>query len=146
MRWERDAADATPAGSVVALVNATRTGPSSLGIVDAMTGKELWSRPGDSMGVFPMGARLGVLDADGLHVFDARSGQIVWERQGTRPIANDARLVAIGNGRAITLLDARTGTPSGRTIRLPGGYDGINTLVVAGDTLYAGLGCPPNAD
>ncbi len=146
VRWERDAADATPAGSVVALLNASRTGPSSLSIVDAMTGEELWSRPGDSMGVFPMGTRLGVLDGDGLHVLDARSGQIVWERQGTRPIANDARLVAIASGRTITLLDARTGTPSGHIIKLPGGYEGINTLVVAGHTLYAGLGCSPNAD
>jgi outer membrane protein assembly factor BamB len=139
-RWETDGGETYPAGSVVVLSTASRQVPLSLRVFDARTGEELWSRPG-AAAITPLGERLALVDDTGLTIVDARTGDVRWTRPGRLGVVGDARSIAVVEGRTVTLLDTRTGSPRLSPISLPDRYETVETIAVAGDTLYVGLGC-----
>jgi outer membrane protein assembly factor BamB len=144
-RWEIDGGEANPAGPVVVLSTASReTGDLTRRVFDARTGEELWSRASASSSfslVTPVGERLAFVDDRGLTVVDARTGNELWTRPGRFRVAADARSVAVLEERGVTLLDVDTGTPQLPPISVPDRYEAVNALVLAGRTLYVGLGC-----
>jgi outer membrane protein assembly factor BamB len=148
-RWQIDGGEVFPAGSVVVLsISSRESGDLSRRVFDAHTGEELWSRTSSLSSSFsvvtPVGGRLAFVDDDGLTVVDSRTGKELWSRSGGIRIAADRHSIAAREGRTVTILDAATGSSRHDRIVLPEGYEAVNTFVLAGRKLYAGLGCTPN--
>jgi outer membrane protein assembly factor BamB len=131
-----------PAGSVVL---AFGSGPERMvRALDADRGTQLWSRPGSSFAV-SYGARIALQVGEGYDtaVVDARTGKELWHIAQPERVVGDASTMAVSDGRTVTVVDPDTGVARGRSISLPEGYDTVHSLVFAGDTLYASLGCVP---
>jgi outer membrane protein assembly factor BamB len=129
-----------PAGSVVL---AFGSGPDRVvRALDADRGTELWSRPGASFAA-SYGARIALQVGDGYDttVVDARNGTELWHIDQPQRVVGNATTMAVSDGRTVTVVDPDTGVPRGKSISLPEGYDTVHSLVFAGDTLYASLGC-----
>jgi hypothetical protein len=145
VRWESDGVG-SPVGAVVAVINPGGRYQGLTSVRDAHSGQELWSINEDQSQLFSVGERVGIVNAAGLRVVDARNGTEAWSRPGSaRPVAADERSVVVSDGRTITVLDAGTGAERFDPLDLPDGYEALNAIAVAGNTIYAGVGCAPNA-
>jgi outer membrane protein assembly factor BamB len=93
--------------------------------------------------LWSMGARLGIQDADGFRVVDARTGASVWDRPiGTgRAIAADRTAAALVDGATLTLVDPGTGAPRWQSAPLVAGAENFNSVALAGDRIYVAVGC-----
>ena len=140
LRWTTTLGETVPAGSVVV---ARQSNPASIHAFDAKTGDELWSRPG-SAAIVPIGKRLTLRDGGGtITVVNARTGDVRWTLPETRWLVGDAHTMAIVDQRSrlVTVVDPDTGAARGKPISLPNRYEVVHSVVVAGNTLYASLGC-----
>lgn len=138
IRWRTDQNGPYAAGSVV-VFSAGRVDPS-VHARDARTGTDLWSRPGSAYAI-GYGTRLALGDETGVTIVDARTGTELWSVARPQNVVGDAHSLAVTDGHTVTVVDPATGDARRDPITLPTGYEATNSLVLAGDTLYASLGC-----
>ncbi len=143
-RWSID--DLVPglvAESVIAFSEAPTGYTTGLVVLDAATGERLWERSSSPYGMWPMGTRLGLQEADRFSVVDARTGTVVWDRPVAtgRTIAVSESEVVLADRTTVTLLDANTGEPRWQSTPLSTDTETFNSVALAGDRLYVAVGC-----
>ena len=152
LRWKSDGVPAAITDSIVVL---QRTSPGLLlgplvGIVvrDTMTGRQLWERELAGYVVEPpIHGRLVGFNERSTRVFAARTGRVLWTREGAfAPLVVGEKLVILWSPpRTLIAVDARTGREQWQTT-LPKGAAGTNSVTIGAGVVYVTVGCAPNAN